>query len=128
MTTFVLTQKRKPGTTKEQFRNHYETSHVALAKKTVGHLFEDYHRCYVDTATFANPDSYEVEQSTEGPYDVITTIAFKDDAAVAEFFRLLNLPDIKAAFQADEEKFTDRTKMCMNICQAVKTWVAADLR
>ena len=33
--------KRKPGTTHEHFRHHYETSHSVL-----GHLIESYQRNY----------------------------------------------------------------------------------
>ncbi|WP_323809663.1 EthD domain-containing protein [Sphingobium baderi] len=32
--------KRKPGMSKEAFREHYENSHVVLAHKYVGHLLE----------------------------------------------------------------------------------------
>jgi EthD domain len=127
MITFVLTMKRKAGLTKEQFREHYETSHVSLARKHVGHLFEDYRRHYVISSTFATGEGYTMQETSDGDYDVVTNIYFKDDAAVAEFFRILNLPDVKAAFQADEEKFVDRSKMYMNICDGVRTWVAADL-
>lgn len=127
MITFVLMLKRKSGLTKEQFKEHYESSHVALAKKHVGHLFKDYLRNYINTTTFADASGYAFTESQNGAYDSITTMVFENEAAFAECFRILNQPEVKAAFQADEEKFMDRSKMCMNLCEGVRTWVTADL-
>ena len=39
--------KRKPGTTHEHFRHHYETSHSVLGQKYFGHLILSYQRNYL---------------------------------------------------------------------------------
>lgn len=127
MITFILMLKRKGGLSKEQFREHYETSHVALAKKYVGHLLHDYRRHYVNSSSFATADGYGFTETQDGAYDVITNIVFRDQAALDEFLRIVNIPEGKAVLQADEEKFMDRSKMCMNLCDGVKTWTAANL-
>jgi len=67
MAKLVFLLKRKPGTTKEQFREHYETSHVKLAEKYIGHLLTGYHRNYPTFATL-NP-SEQPAGSDVKPYD-----------------------------------------------------------
>jgi hypothetical protein len=127
MITFVLTMRRKAGLTKEQFRQHYETSHVALAKKYVGHLFADYSRNYVISGNAVAEEGYDIGATAVGGYDVATTIAFKDQAALDEFFAIMNRPEVGSLFKEDEKRFVDRPSMYMSICEQVKTWTAADL-
>src|SRR3982074_2903866 len=43
--------KRKAGLTPQQFRTHYENSHVKLAQKYIGHLVVAYKRNYPQFAT-----------------------------------------------------------------------------
>ena len=40
--------KRKPHMTHEQFKEHFERSHAAMALKFCGHLFSEYRRNYVN--------------------------------------------------------------------------------
>ena len=51
MIKLIFMFKRKPGLTHEQFRHHYETSHVPLVHKYLSHLFVDYRRS-LRVATF----------------------------------------------------------------------------
>ena len=88
--------KRKHGISHEQFRQHYEASHVVLAKKYIGHLLVDYIRNYPEFALL-NPS--EIPEGTEpAPYDIgydcITEMYVKDQAAITEMTRIFNDPDI----------------------------------
>ena len=126
MITLVLLLKRKPGLTKEQFRHHYETVHVPLAKKHVGHLFLDYKRHYINSNIGIAPDGNGMVLKAEGEYDAITNIVFENQAAVDEFLRIAALPET-AVLAQDEANFLDRSKMSLNFCEAVRTWIAADI-
>src|SRR3546814_14773322 len=55
--------KRKPGMSKEAFREHYENSHVVLAHKYVGHLLEGYHRNYPVEGWLADRKSTRLNSS-----------------------------------------------------------------
>lgn len=127
MIAMILLLKRKPGMTREQFRHHYETSHVMLAKKHVGHLFHDYRRHYVGDVIAMRGEEVVVNAVEEGAYDVITKIVFKGQAAVDEFWRIYAIPEVFAELRADEQCFLDMPTMRVNICEEVKTWTAADL-
>ncbi|WP_327241810.1 EthD domain-containing protein [Streptomyces sp. NBC_01320] len=68
----VLLLKRKPGTTKEQFRDHYNSVHAKMAEDCFRHVFDSYTRNLILTSgTHAStaPDGEAVDDS---PYDAIT--------------------------------------------------------
>jgi len=125
MAKLVFLLKRKPGTTKEQFREHYETSHVKLAEKYIGHLLTGYHRNYPTFATL-NP-SEQPEGSEVKPYDfqydAVTEMRVRDDAAIAEIARIFNDPAIQPILAEDELKFLDRASTVMLVCDEVATGV-----
>lgn len=127
MIAMILLLKRKRGTTREQFRHHYETSHVMLAKKHVGHLFHDYRRHYVGDVISLSDQGAAVNAVEEGAYDVITKIVFKDQSALDEFWRIYAIPEVFAELRADELSFLDLPSLRVSICEEVKTWTAADL-
>lgn len=117
--------KRKPGTTPEQFRQHYETSHVLLAKKYIGHLLVDYIRNY-PTFAVLNPSNIP-EGTAPEPYDTghdcITEMHVADQAAVEEITRIFNDPAINPILVEDELKFLDRDKTVMIMVDVVDTGV-----
>ena len=127
MITLILLLKRKRGMSREDFRHHYETSHVARAKKYLGHLFYDYKRHYVKATMTLDGDGVTMSEKNDAGYDAITNIVFRDEAAYEEFMWIYSLPDVNADLSADEERFLDRMDMQVNICEEVKTWTAADL-
>ena len=125
MITMVLQLKRKQGLTREQFRDHYERSHVQLARKFGGPLFLDYRRFYVGSTTgVADDGSWE---SKDDGFDVITAIDFADEAAFAAWRAITARPEVRAELTADEARFLDRSKMRVSICESVRTWTAADV-
>lgn len=115
--------KRKVGTTPDEFRAHYESSHVVLAKKHIGHLLIDYVRNY---PTFALLNPSNIPEGTEPvPYDIgydcITEMHVENQAAVDEMTRIFNDPEINPILVEDELKFLDRDQTVMIMVEVVNT-------
>ncbi len=103
----ILLIKRKAGTTHEQFRDYYETSHSQLALRLLGDLMLDYRRNYVQPA-----DPSGSGNPRPGiDHDVVTELWFKDRATMEAFYARVRRPEISAQIAADEEKFMDRPAM-----------------
>jgi hypothetical protein len=119
----ILFLKRKAGLTPEQFRVHYESSHVKLAQRYLGHLIVGYRRNYPRFATL-NPSSVPAG-SQPAPhdigYDCITEIWVKDEAAFAELRRIFDDPVIGPIVAADELKFLQRDATVMIVSEEVDT-------
>ena len=128
MVTMISLLKRKPGMSKEEFREYYEKGHAMMAKKYFGHLFADYRRHYVDRSRGPrNPDESGVPTTHwEESYDAITKIDFKDQADLDEFDRIASLPEVAADLRQDEAKFLERDAIRVSICEEVRTWTAMD--
>lgn len=107
--------KRKAGTTPEHFRDHYENSHVKLAKKYIGHLLTAYIRNY-PTFALLNPSNIP-EGAQPQPYDIgydcITEMHVPDQEAITEITRIFNDPEINPVLVEDELKFLDRDATVM---------------
>jgi hypothetical protein len=107
--------KRKPHLTHEQFRDHFERSHAAMALKYCGHLFTDYRRNYVKTALTGgdprDPDSGFGER--EWDWDLLSEWTMPDEAAWHEITRIMESPGIKRLFHEDEDRFIDRKAIVM---------------
>lgn len=115
--------RRKEGITPEQFRTHYENSHVLLAKKYIGHLLKSYVRNY---PTFALLNPSNIPEGTEPvPYDIgydcITEMVVGGQADVEEMKRIFNDPEINPILVEDELKFLDRDKTVMIVVDVVNT-------
>jgi hypothetical protein len=118
--------KRKKGTTPEQFQHHYETSHVVLAKKYIGHLLTDYIRNY---PTFALLNPSGIPEGVEpAPYDIgydcITEMYVKDETAIAEMTRIFNDPERIPILVEDELKFLERDQTVMIMVNVVNNGIA----
>jgi hypothetical protein len=120
MKKLIFLLKRKPGTTKEAFREYYEASHVRLAQKYIGHLLTEYRRSYPRSVT-QNPT--EVGGKTPEPfgYDVVTEMRFKSDEALAEFEIILKDPKVNPILIEDERRFLDRESVVMLMCEEIDT-------
>jgi len=122
----VFFLKRKSGITPEQFRAHYENSHVRYAQKYIGHLLTGYVRNYPGFA-LQDPSSV-LPGTTPAPYDVgydaITEMRVKDMAAIEEIGRIFNDPEIQPILKADERRFLDDKATVMIVCDECDTGVA----
>ncbi|MES2272238.1 MAG: EthD domain-containing protein [Pseudomonadota bacterium] len=102
----VILIKKKPGMSREDFINHYETSHAVIGKRLLGHLWTKYVRNYPKGLMEYQPEDNSVDDS----YDAVTEIWLKDQAAMDEMSRIINDPVNNKIILEDEEKFQDRLK------------------
>ena len=107
--------KRKPGTTHEQFRHHYETSHSVLGQKYFGHLIQSYQRNY----------NAAREKDGAGPrasdYDCVTIWEMPDAKAVDEIYLIMAEPAIGKLFLDDEARFLDSSETRLVRCDTSDT-------
>ncbi len=120
MKKLIFLLKRKPGTTKEAFRDYYERSHVRLAQKYIGHLLTEYRRNYPRSVT-QNPTEFGRNTPEPFEYDVVTEMRFKSDEAFAEFEEILKDPKINPTLIEDERKFLERKAVVMLMCEEIDT-------
>ncbi|KAI1811965.1 EthD domain-containing protein [Poronia punctata] len=113
---------RKPGITPEQFKKHYEESHVPLVRQLAGALFPLSHtRRYIHrsetaagTGTVRNPSTPAtvlIGSQEEFDYDAFAELTFEDAGAFQTFFGHMQQPDIAAKIAEDEDEFLDRARM-----------------
>lgn len=101
----VFLLKRKPGTTMEEFRAYYETSHRLLGERVLP-TAERYFRRYL---TPFSPDPGAPAQEQE--FDVITEIWFKDRATFDAAMASLGDPSTAQEIMEDEARFMDRSRI-----------------
>jgi len=119
----LLLVYRKPGTTPEEFKAHYEGIHVPLERALAGEYYPLSHtRRYIDRAP-GRADNGETERNAQYPasiimgtqadfdFDAISELTFEDQAAFQSFFDFMTQPENAAKLAADEELFLDRSKM-----------------
>lgn len=112
---------RKPDTTPEEFRAHYENSHVPLVKEIAGEHFPLSHiRRYLHRTqgkaegTERNaeyPATVLIGSQADFDYDAFAELTFADVTAFQTFFGITKQPENQARIQADEAKFLDGSKM-----------------
>ena len=115
--------KRKQGVSHAEFREHFESAHVPLAQKYIGHLFLGYKRTYVDQA-FGRLGVDDKGESIYGPrewdFDLISEWLLPDEAAYQEVLKIMT-GDVIKQFHALEEQFLDRPSQTMLRCSTVET-------
>lgn len=100
----MLMMKRRPGMSKQAFREHYENVHVPLGEAAL-----PYARRYVRNYTFTYPGRGDAE--SELPYDCVTELWFDSEADCQRNMQLLaDNPRQAAEIAADEDNFLDRGK------------------
>lgn len=123
MIKIIFLIKRKPELNVDQFRHHYENSHVPLAKKHFGDIILDYRRNYPKTSGL-NP----VDNAADGgisapiPYDAITEMVLADEASLNEMLRRFGSSDLQNLLAEDEARFMDREALTMLICDEKISW------
>lgn len=115
--------KRKDQWNHEQFKNHFERSHAAMAIKFCGHLFVEYRRNYVDMVWTGGDSRKEGSGYGLQPWhwDLISEWILPDEAALQEIYRIMQLPGIDELFHADEDRFIDRTATVTFSCTVCDT-------
>lgn len=97
----VTLLKRKPGLTREQFRDHYETVHRHLGEKYLFPHAIRYVRRYVEPPRGSS--SYEASPD----FDVMMEVWFPDESAMSAAMQAINSPDAQREILADEENLFD---------------------
>ena len=111
--------KRKPHLTHEQFRDHFERSHAAMAIKWCGHLFTAYQRNYFSTV-YTGGDARDPASGygeREAGWDLISEWILPDEEALHEIYRIMQTPELDGYFHADEDRFIDRTATMSIHCE-----------
>lgn len=111
----IFLLKRKAGVTHEQFREHYEKSHVKLGQKYLGHLMISYERNYV---TQVRGSRSQGRKPVAWEYDCITEWMLPNAEALEEVYRIFAIPEIGQEFFDDEGRFLDRDAVIVITCQA----------
>lgn len=93
---------RKPGLTKEEFRNHYENVHRHLGEKYLFPHAIKYVRRYVEAPSGSS--SYEAAPD----FDVIMEVWFPNKSAMSAAMQAINSPEAQQEILADEENLFDR--------------------
>jgi hypothetical protein len=103
---YVALVKRKPGTTKQQFRDYYESTHSKLGEKYFPPYCVKYQRRYLEPM----PSPLKPNQAAGPDYDCIAEFWFPDEAQYRAFeASIANAsPEERAHIVADEEAFVDR--------------------
>jgi hypothetical protein len=92
--------KRKPGLTREQFKEHYENRHVPLGEHIIRGMALNYVRFYLHPI---DPDG------PEPVYDAVMEMSFPDRATFdAMNAKLLADRDFVRVLVEDEARFIDR--------------------
>ncbi|KAI9708525.1 MAG: hypothetical protein M1820_003987 [Bogoriella megaspora] len=102
---------RKAGTTPEEFRTHYENSHVPLIKSLTGSLFPQSHiRHYVARGEDGTAPMVILGTPEDFTYDAFAELSFTDAAAFQQFFGVIGQGEPAVKIAEDEEKFVQREK------------------
>jgi len=114
----IVLIKRKPGLSKEEFRNHYEGIHANLALQFIRPYLIDYRRSY-PTSAFSYFDTVERSQGKVVPrfdYDCVTEMWFENQTRMEEMFALLSTDNVRRAIAEDEERFIDPQSVVVITC------------
>lgn len=121
MPKIVALFQRKPGLSHEEFRHHYEQSHVPLILDQARPFITGYSRSYLDHA-----DPYCIigaglaARGGVPAFDVMTQLEFRDRDAMEGFFRAGREPELAARKRADEARFLAFDQSMILVSNAVE--------
>ena len=101
----VMMMKRRPGMTKDEFIDYYETTHAKLGVKYMSKFATKYIRRFLHT--FPDPVT---GQLIEGDYDVLMELWYPDRATFDAAMASIQQSSAAAEIAEDEEKVFDRPK------------------
>ncbi|WP_439134069.1 EthD domain-containing protein [Pseudomaricurvus sp.] len=101
----LLFMKRRPGMSKEEFRDYYENHHVPMALKYASGI-KKYVRRYLDPQP--RPETGDGEDLG---YDVITELWFEDEKIFEGTLKYLSTAVLPDEVIEDEKQLFDRERM-----------------
>ena len=93
---------RKPGMSREEFIEHYETHHRKIGEKYLSGFAVKYQRRYLQSAGFRGQEGATV------PFDVLMEIWYPDQDTLDAALAVLSTDEAQAEIIADEEHLFDR--------------------
>jgi EthD domain len=102
----VTLVKRKAGTSKEQFKDYYETHHSKLGEKYLPPYCKKYLRRYLQPV--AHP--MKAGQLAGPDFDCLVELWFDTAADCKAFEASVSAPELVKMIVEDEEQFLDRTQ------------------
>ena len=126
MLKLIATMKRKEGVSLAEFRDYYENNHTRLTHH-VAEFMADYRRSYprpnpADPSRVYNPSGAELITPDNAPFDCMTEIWFENEDALKGLFAVMARPEVAAEFAADEERFIDRSRTRIVVCEECRGW------
>lgn len=113
----VVQTRRRPGMSREAFRDYYESHHRHLVSHIAGHIVR-YTRSYPVETIARNAGGFGRQPvGADTAYDVLTEIWVQDREGIDELFRLLGTSDATAAIAEDEPRFQDLSSKITMICE-----------
>ena len=96
---------KKPGLSRDDFIEYYETKHVPLVRKLFPKI-QEYKRSFLDLNGAIIPDGMSAPD-----FDVVTEFWFADRAAYEDTLATYGDPTVSKTISQDEENFLDLSKM-----------------
>jgi hypothetical protein len=125
MMKIVCLLKRKPGTTRAQFKEYYEANHAPLCEKLIPY-YKDYYRSYFSETQDYQTGHLDNKIEDELDFDVITELTFSSKENYEKLVAALSDPAIGDRITHDEEQFMDRSKMSVYIVDECRSAQRAD--
>lgn len=97
---------RRPGMTPEEFRNHYDNTHVPLSFRTFPQILEHRRNYPQDGGAF-------FPEGTAQPWDCVAELWFEDRKGFDDMMKFLSDPVASAEVIQDGMKFLDMPKCGM---------------
>jgi uncharacterized protein (TIGR02118 family) len=105
---------KKPGLTRDEFIDYYETRHVPLINKHIP-FYRNYRRSYPVEVQNYRTGHLDNQADARAPFDVLTEVTFDSRADYQRMVDTLSDPEVGAIIARDEENFFDRSKMVIYI-------------
>lgn len=96
---------RKPGLTRAEFRQYYETRHVPLIRASFADHLVEYRRNFIEPEGAILGDA-----AAPADFDVVTEIWFRDRASYDAMLAMHAQTDVGRRIAADEANFLDVTR------------------
>jgi len=118
--TAVLFSYRKPGTSPEAFKKHYETVHIPTLQEVSGPLFpQKWIRHYIQRSSAeedsTRPATIRFGDQAYFDYDAYAEVVFEDKVAFEKFFACLHEAKNLGKLKSQEEMFVIRERFRMTI-------------